>query len=103
MDKPRYTRGQWMIGKVCEDQNGCGVIPIIVEGKPYIGTVRFSNNPAMCLDVAEENALRIVQCVNSHDELLEACKEALKTHDDNRITSNAIIKLTTVIAKATEE
>ena len=58
-----YTKGRWMIGEVQTVDGRNGVIPIVQEGKSYIGTVRFSQNPNMNEEVAEANALRIVTCV----------------------------------------
>jgi len=76
---------------------------------PYIVLVpcKGANHPNVVgSKMSKANARRIVTCVNSHDDLLEACKEALETElvlmdNQSHFRSGKLIEqLQQVISKA---
>jgi len=63
-----YTKGEWNISKIANDYEQYSIYADNKEKSSLI-----------CNSVeGKDNAQRIVQCVNSHDDLLEACKEAVQ-------------------------
>jgi len=86
-----HTKGEWKVNKASESKITI-VSPWNNEVKPgessgygdYRGLhicylEHQKDNPCVSEKQAEANAKRIVQCVNSHDKLVEACEEALIT------------------------
>lgn len=81
INKANYTKGEWKIDK----ELTAGGAPIIVSNtcwqnrKREIAKVLYafgSEDPEV-----QANADRIVNCVNSHDDLLKACKMGLACLD----------------------
>lgn len=46
-----------------------------VDDLPYVGLCRFSDNPNMPRERAITNAAHIINCVNSHEKLVESNKK----------------------------
>jgi len=74
-NKTNYTKGEW-IYEYSEANKAYEIFPIDENGEPII-----EQEICITADDDEANANRIVDCVNSHDDLLKACKMSLALLD----------------------
>ena len=85
MSEAEHTPEPWQCFEKAGDDSS-GAIPVGNLDLPYVGLIRYSQNPKTSLKIAEANAERIVTCVNacaginpeSAPDLLAACEGLVK-------------------------
>ena len=81
MSDAEHTPGPWFVTKDYYNGMRISTVPTDASNIDGSGSV-FENTGRGAGDISEEDAKYIVQCVNSHDTLLEACKKLIRMHDD---------------------
>jgi len=76
MSDAEHTPGPWFVTKDYYNGMRISTVPTDASNIDGSGSV-FENTGRGAGDISEEDAKYIVQCVNSHDALLEACKACL--------------------------
>ena len=98
MGDMEHKKGKWI--NICD--NGSHAVDIMNEDATiYIGSCQGTQiGIDLPVEVDEANAKHIVRCVNSHDALLEACKEAFCELCNINQNQSLIDKLDAAIAQA---
>ena len=76
MSDAEHTPGPWFVTKDYYNGMRISTVPTDASNIDGSGSV-FENTGRGAGDISEEDAKYIVQCVNSHDALLDALKQAV--------------------------